>query len=235
MRSRRRKRPRIASGRSPSAARQSSTPSSSPTTPRTPRPGFPSSTSAPRQPNSSAIRSIAGSGRRRSGSRWSIPTIASVVARATEHNWRTGRPWSIRYRMIRSDGSVIWLMDAGRMLERDSLGRPCDLPGDPARRDRGRGGEDAPRFVRTRAAARARGRAGDPVVRDDPSGDRARALHVHRPAGARDLGIHAGRAHGREHALPADGPSRRSVTRAGERDSLRGDRDLGGHLPGPPA
>ena len=97
------------------------------------------------------------------------PDDRERLARATEHNWRTGRPWSIRYRMIRSDGSVIWLMDAGRMLERDSLGRPCDLPGDPARRDRGRGGEDAPRFVRTRAAARARGCAGDPVVRDDPS------------------------------------------------------------------
>jgi PAS domain S-box-containing protein len=48
---------------------------------------------------------------------------------ATEHNWRSGEPWSIRYRMIRSDGSVIWLLDAGRMLERDSLGRPSIFQG----------------------------------------------------------------------------------------------------------
>jgi PAS domain S-box-containing protein len=48
---------------------------------------------------------------------------------ATEHNWRSGEPWSIRYRMIRSDGSVIWLLDTGRMLERDPLGRPWSFQG----------------------------------------------------------------------------------------------------------
>ena len=31
--------------------------------------------------------------------------------------------------MIRSDGSVIWLLDTGGMLERDSLGRPSTFQG----------------------------------------------------------------------------------------------------------
>jgi PAS domain S-box-containing protein len=57
------------------------------------------------------------------------PDDRERLARATEHNWRTGEPWSIRYRMIRSDGSVIWLLDTGRMLERDSLGRPSTFQG----------------------------------------------------------------------------------------------------------
>jgi PAS domain S-box-containing protein len=48
---------------------------------------------------------------------------------ATEHNWRSGEPWSIRYRMIRSDGAVIWLLDAGRLIERDPLGRPWRFQG----------------------------------------------------------------------------------------------------------
>jgi PAS domain S-box-containing protein len=42
----------------------------------------------------------------------------------SDHIFRTGTPWSMRYRMIRSDGSLIWLLDTGRMLERDALGRP---------------------------------------------------------------------------------------------------------------
>jgi len=47
----------------------------------------------------------------------------------SEHVFRTGAPWSMRYRMIRSDGSVIWLLDTGRMLERDERGRPWTFQG----------------------------------------------------------------------------------------------------------
>jgi PAS domain S-box-containing protein len=58
------------------------------------------------------------------------PDDRERVARlTTERSWRTGEPWTLRYRMIRSDGTVIWLLDTGRMLERDPLGRPWTFQG----------------------------------------------------------------------------------------------------------
>jgi PAS domain S-box-containing protein len=57
------------------------------------------------------------------------PDDRERVLQIKERNLRTGEPWTIRYRMIRSDGSVIWLLDTGRMLERDSLGRPWTFQG----------------------------------------------------------------------------------------------------------
>ena len=58
------------------------------------------------------------------------PDDRERVARlTTERTWRTGEPWTLRYRMIRSDGTVIWLLDTGRMLERDPLGRPWTFQG----------------------------------------------------------------------------------------------------------
>ncbi|MGH2681018.1 MAG: PAS domain-containing protein [Actinomycetota bacterium] len=57
------------------------------------------------------------------------PDDRGRVVRATEHNWGTGEPWSIRYRVIRSDGTVIWLIDTGRLLERDAQGRPWRFQG----------------------------------------------------------------------------------------------------------
>ena len=57
------------------------------------------------------------------------PDDRERVALTTEHNFRTGVPWASRYRLIRSDGSVIWLLDTGRMLERDALGRPSTFQG----------------------------------------------------------------------------------------------------------
>lgn len=57
------------------------------------------------------------------------PDDRERVALMTEHNFRTGVPWSSRYRVIRSDGTVIWLLDTGRMLERDALGRPSTFQG----------------------------------------------------------------------------------------------------------
>jgi len=57
------------------------------------------------------------------------PDDRESVARATEQNLRTGEPWTLRYRLIRSDGTVIWLLDTGSMLERDALGRPWTFQG----------------------------------------------------------------------------------------------------------
>jgi PAS domain S-box-containing protein len=57
------------------------------------------------------------------------PDDRERVAENGRHNWRTGDPWSIRYRMIRSDGEVIWLLDTGGMVERDVEGRPWKFQG----------------------------------------------------------------------------------------------------------
>jgi PAS domain S-box-containing protein len=57
------------------------------------------------------------------------PDDRDRVAQTMQRSWRTGEPWTTRYRMIRSDGTVIWLLDTGRMLERDPLGRPSRFLG----------------------------------------------------------------------------------------------------------
>jgi PAS domain S-box-containing protein len=57
------------------------------------------------------------------------PDDRERVTAITNRNWRTGEPWMSRYRMIRSDGTVIWLLDAGRLLERDDFGRPRAFQG----------------------------------------------------------------------------------------------------------
>jgi PAS domain S-box-containing protein len=57
------------------------------------------------------------------------PDDRERVADVTARNWRTGEPWSTRYRMIRSDGTVVWLLDTGRLLDRDALGRPWRFQG----------------------------------------------------------------------------------------------------------
>ena len=57
------------------------------------------------------------------------PDDRERVAENGQHNWKTGDPWSIRYRMIRSDGEVIWMLDTGRMVERDAEGRPWRFQG----------------------------------------------------------------------------------------------------------
>ncbi len=57
------------------------------------------------------------------------PDDRERMAAVTAHNWRTGEPWTSRYRIIRSDGTVIWLLDAGRLLDRDHLGRPSTFQG----------------------------------------------------------------------------------------------------------
>lgn len=57
------------------------------------------------------------------------PDDRERVVAITTRNWLTGEPWTSRYRMIRSDGTVIWLLDAGRLLDRDDLGRPRAFQG----------------------------------------------------------------------------------------------------------
>jgi multicomponent Na+:H+ antiporter subunit E len=57
------------------------------------------------------------------------PDDRDRVAQGMQRSWRTGEPWSTRYRMIRSDGTLIGILDTGRMLERDPLGRPSRFLG----------------------------------------------------------------------------------------------------------
>ena len=57
------------------------------------------------------------------------PDDRERVAQTTTQTWRTGEPWMVRYRMIRSDGTLIWLLDAGRLLDRDAQGRPWTFQG----------------------------------------------------------------------------------------------------------
>ena len=57
------------------------------------------------------------------------PDDRERVAQTTTQTWRTGEPWMVRYRMIRSDGTLIWLLDAGQLLDRDAQGRPWTFQG----------------------------------------------------------------------------------------------------------
>jgi PAS domain S-box-containing protein len=57
------------------------------------------------------------------------PDDRDAVAQTMRRSGRTGEPWTLHYRMIRSDGTVIWVLDTGMMLERDSLGRPRTFQG----------------------------------------------------------------------------------------------------------
>jgi PAS domain S-box-containing protein len=57
------------------------------------------------------------------------PDDRGRIARSVDRVKRTGDPWSLRYRLIRSDGTVISLLDTGGMLERDALGRPWTFQG----------------------------------------------------------------------------------------------------------
>jgi PAS domain S-box-containing protein len=52
------------------------------------------------------------------------PDDRERVMEDTEKSWRTGKAWNLHYRVIRGDGTVIWLHDTGRMLEHDAAGRP---------------------------------------------------------------------------------------------------------------
>ncbi len=57
------------------------------------------------------------------------PDDRDDVARTMGRSARTGEPWTMHYRMIRSDGKVIWVLDTGSMLKRDAQGRPWTFQG----------------------------------------------------------------------------------------------------------
>jgi PAS domain S-box-containing protein len=57
------------------------------------------------------------------------PDDRERVRDEAERIWRTGEPWRLAYRIIRGDGSLLWLVDTGRMLERDGAGRPWRFQG----------------------------------------------------------------------------------------------------------
>jgi PAS domain S-box-containing protein len=57
------------------------------------------------------------------------PDDRKRIGRSVDILKRTGDPWSLRYRLLRSDGTVVWLLDTGGMLERDALGRPWTFQG----------------------------------------------------------------------------------------------------------
>ncbi len=57
------------------------------------------------------------------------PDDRDDAAQTMRRSARTGEPWTMHYRMIRSDGRVIRVLDTGGMLERDSLGRPWTFQG----------------------------------------------------------------------------------------------------------
>jgi PAS domain S-box-containing protein len=52
------------------------------------------------------------------------PDDRARVLAARERSFSTGEDWRLRYRLIRADGTVIWIHSIGRMFERDATGRP---------------------------------------------------------------------------------------------------------------
>jgi adenylate cyclase len=57
------------------------------------------------------------------------PDDRGEVVATTTRAWKTGAPWSIRYRTIAGDGSVVWFSDRGTCVERDEDGRPRAFQG----------------------------------------------------------------------------------------------------------
>jgi adenylate cyclase len=57
------------------------------------------------------------------------PDDRKEVVATTTRAWKTGAPWSIRYRTIAGDGSIAWFSDRGTCVERDDEGRPHAFQG----------------------------------------------------------------------------------------------------------
>jgi PAS domain S-box-containing protein len=57
------------------------------------------------------------------------PDDRDVVASVTRDLASSGEPWSIHYRVIGGDGGIIWLHDQGKVVERDTAGRPTRFQG----------------------------------------------------------------------------------------------------------
>ncbi len=52
-------------------------------------------------------------------------SMTAVAGRA----WDTGEPWTTDYRMIRGDGTIVWIHDTGRTVAHDDEGRPTRFQG----------------------------------------------------------------------------------------------------------
>jgi PAS domain S-box-containing protein len=52
----------------------------------------------------------------------------SMTAMAAQA-WGTGEPWTAEYRMIRGDGSIVWIHDTGRAVAFDAEGQPTRFQG----------------------------------------------------------------------------------------------------------
>lgn len=57
------------------------------------------------------------------------PDDVARVGEITADCWAKGTPWDHEYRMIRADGSIVWLHDRGRCVARDEDGRPVRFLG----------------------------------------------------------------------------------------------------------
>jgi PAS domain S-box-containing protein len=57
------------------------------------------------------------------------PDDRERVSASVERLYRMGGSWSDEYRMIAGDGRIIWIHDEGRMVSRDTLGRPLRFHG----------------------------------------------------------------------------------------------------------
>jgi PAS domain S-box-containing protein len=57
------------------------------------------------------------------------PDDRARVREQTRENFERGDPWDIEYRMIAGDGSIVWINDRGRCIERDVDGRPTRFQG----------------------------------------------------------------------------------------------------------
>ncbi len=57
------------------------------------------------------------------------PDDRDVIAAMAADQTVTDEPWVAEYRMLRADGSVVWIRDRGRVLERNAAGRPVVLQG----------------------------------------------------------------------------------------------------------
>ncbi|HEX6845019.1 MAG TPA: PAS domain-containing protein [Actinomycetota bacterium] len=57
------------------------------------------------------------------------PDDAERVAAAAATSWTGGSSWDNEYRMLRADGSIVWIHDRGRCVLRDDEGRPVRFLG----------------------------------------------------------------------------------------------------------
>ena len=118
------------------------------------------------------------------------PDDRHVMTRVMDNLQTTGEPWSNDYRIIGSDGGIIWLHDRGQVVARDDRGRPTQFQGmllDVTEQRVASAG--AGRF-RTIAPRHDRRVPRDRVDRGRRHRDHAVALHLHRAPVRSPAGVH---------------------------------------------